>query len=102
MEKIEKLEEIEDKISQNLVRCESENKELEKDHTTKLTFVNLAWNIVRADNCWLNVYDASTCFDINNFMFDCRLHSLMDIFAFFAHITLTKNAFTKFTDLCLN
>jgi hypothetical protein len=31
MEKIEKLEEIEDKISQNLVRCESENKELEKD-----------------------------------------------------------------------
>ena len=31
MEKIEKLEEIEDKISQNLVRCESENKDLEKD-----------------------------------------------------------------------
>ena len=31
MEKIEKLEETEDKISQNLVRCESENKDLEKD-----------------------------------------------------------------------
>ena len=31
MEKIEKLEEIEDQISQNLVRCESENKDLEKD-----------------------------------------------------------------------
>ena len=31
MAKIEKLEEIEDKISQNLVRCESENKDLEKD-----------------------------------------------------------------------
>jgi hypothetical protein len=29
MEKIEKLEEIEDKISQNLVRCESENKDLD-------------------------------------------------------------------------
>jgi hypothetical protein len=59
------------------------------EHTAKLTFVNLAWNIVRADNCWLNVYDASRCFDINNFMFDCHLHSLMNIFAFFAHITLT-------------
>jgi hypothetical protein len=31
MEKIEKLEEIEDQISHNLVRCESENKDLEKD-----------------------------------------------------------------------
>jgi hypothetical protein len=31
MEKIEKLEEIKDQISQNLVRCESENKDLEKD-----------------------------------------------------------------------
>ena len=31
MERIEKLEEIVDKISQNLVRCESENKNLEKD-----------------------------------------------------------------------
>jgi hypothetical protein len=31
MEKIEKLEEIEDKISQNLMRCDSENKDLEKD-----------------------------------------------------------------------
>jgi hypothetical protein len=31
MERIETLEEIEDKISQNLVRCESENKDLEKD-----------------------------------------------------------------------
>jgi hypothetical protein len=27
---MKKLEEIEDKISQNLVRCESENKDLEK------------------------------------------------------------------------
>jgi hypothetical protein len=58
------------------------------EHTTKLTFVNLAWNIVRADNCWLNVYEASRCFDINNFMFDCRLQSLMDILAFFTHIRL--------------
>ena len=31
MEKIEKLEEIEYQISQNLVRCKSENKDLEKD-----------------------------------------------------------------------
>ena len=31
MEKIEKLEEIKDQISQNLVRCKSENKDLEKD-----------------------------------------------------------------------
>jgi hypothetical protein len=33
MEKIEKLKAIRDKISQNLVRCESENKDLEKDET---------------------------------------------------------------------
>ena len=32
MERIEKLDEIEDKISQNLVRCESENKDLVKDY----------------------------------------------------------------------
>jgi vacuolar-type H+-ATPase subunit H len=31
MEKIENLKEIRDKISQHLVRCKSENKELEKD-----------------------------------------------------------------------
>jgi len=31
MEKMEKLKAIRDKISQNLVRCESENKDLEKD-----------------------------------------------------------------------
>jgi hypothetical protein len=31
MEKIEKLEKIEDQISQNLVRCKSEKKDLEKD-----------------------------------------------------------------------
>jgi hypothetical protein len=34
MEKIEKLEEIKDQISQNLVRCKSENKDLEKDDYT--------------------------------------------------------------------
>jgi hypothetical protein len=31
MEKMEKLKAIRDKISQNLVLCESENKDLEKD-----------------------------------------------------------------------
>jgi hypothetical protein len=86
MEKMEKLKAIRDKISQNLVRRESENKDLDKDdytigahqnvtslaqHKTQFTSVNLAWNIVRADNCWLNVYEASRCRDTNNFMYNC-------------------------------
>ena len=53
------------------------------EHKTQFTSVNLAWNIVRADNCWLNVYEASRCRDINNFMFNCCLHSLMDIFCIY-------------------
>jgi hypothetical protein len=41
MEKIEKLKAIRDKISQNLVRCESENKDLEKD--------DYMWNSMSVD-----------------------------------------------------
>ena len=41
MEKMEKLKAIRDKLSQNLVRCESENKDLEKD--------DYMWNSMSVD-----------------------------------------------------
>jgi hypothetical protein len=35
---------------------------------------DMAWNIVRADNCWLNVYEASRWLDIKNVMLYWCLH----------------------------